>query len=358
MFRVGLRSIRTVPRMVRPRPVHMAVRFNSSVPKVSEEIKTQLTSFADPANANPHITDLTSDQLGYLDSIGLAQGWGPTALVERLLEYTHVYTGLPWWGSIVAVTIGVRFVLFPLYVKSAANGAKMSHAKPELDQLAKDLRASESTQETAILTRRRSAIMKKYDVHTLHSLAPLAQLPLAYGFFQGLRKMANYPVEGFSTQGYLWFQDLSAVDPYCGLQLIGAAVVVGMMRVGGETGVQTISPAMRKVFMVIPIASILITKDFSAAVVLYFAVNATFSTLQALLLRSKWFKKLANIPEVAKAPETGEKPPATIREWFQQTKGNIDQNVERKLRESNQKVGAIQKRKAGASQQFIKKHDL
>lgn len=332
------------------------IRFNSS--STVSEIKTELTSFADPANANPHITDLTSDQYGYLDSIGMAQGFGPTALVERLLELTHVYTGLPWWGTIAVATLMVRVVLFPLYVKSSANAAKMSHAKPELDQLTKDLRNSESTQETATLTRKRQQIMKKYDIKTLHSLAPLAQLPLAYGFFQGLRKMANFPVEGFSTQGYAWFPDLTQVDPYCGLQGIAAGVVIGMIKLGGETGAQVMSPAMKKLFTFIPIVSILVTKDLSAAVVLYFAVNATFSTVQAFILRNKYFKKWANIPDPAKPQVVAgaEKQPETIKEWFQQTKSNMDKDVGRKMKESNQKVGAIQRRKAGSQSQFIKRH--
>lgn len=367
MLRLGLSTLRAVPvrpairpfGRIAPRPIlasaFVPTRFNSTTPS---EIKTELTSFADPANANPHITDLTSDQIGYLDSIGLAQGYGPTALVERLLEVTHVYTGLPWWGSIAVATLLVRVVLFPLYVKSSANAAKMSHAKPELDQLTKDLRNSASTQETATLTRKRQTIMKKYDINTLHSLAPLAQLPLAYGFFQALRKMANFPVEGFSSQGYAWFPDLTQVDPYCGLQAIAAAVVIGMVKLGGETGAQVMSPAIKKVFTFVPIITIAVTKDFSAAVVLYFAINATFSTLQAFILRNKYFKKWAKIPEAAKPQPAanGEKQPETIKEWFQQTKSNMDQDVGRKMKESNQKVGAIQRRKASSQSQFIKRH--
>lgn len=371
MLKIGLsrsfRSVRATPSLaprnfVNSSPIILQnlpglIRFNSNS-TVPSEIKTELTSFADPVNANPHITDLTSDQLGYLDAIGLAHGYGPTALMERLLEYSHVYSGLPWWSTIVVTTIAVRVLLFPLYMKSSANAAKMSYAKPDLDKLAKDLKESDSTYETTVLTRKRSEIMKKYDIKTLHSLAPLVQLPLAFGFFNALRNMANAPVEGFSLQGYAWFPDLTQVDPYCGLQAIAAAVVIGMIKLGGETGAQVMSPAIKKMFTILPIASILITKDFSAAVVLYFAVNAFLSTVQAFILRNKLFRKLTKMPEMAKPviDPTAPKAPETIKEWFKQQKETIDSGVEKNLQKTNTKMGAIEKRKTGSQSQFIKRH--
>lgn len=51
-------------------------------------------------------------------------------------------------------------------------------------------------------------------------LAPLVQIPLFVSFFLALRKMAYLPVESFKTGGYLWFQDLTAFDPYFVLPVI------------------------------------------------------------------------------------------------------------------------------------------
>lgn len=338
------------------------IRFSSTktneVVDKATEIKNELTSFDHTSAPTGYETDLTSDQLGYLDSIGMAQGYGPTALMERLLEASHVYTGLPWWATIIATTVAVRCVMFPLYVKASINGAKMAKIKPQLDEVMKELRESESPQEQVQAAHKRKALMKDNDVHMSHQMFPVLQLPLAYGFFQSLRKMANHPVEGFSTQGTGWFEDLTQVDPYCGLQVISAAVVIIMVRLGGETGAAAMNPMMKQVMTYVPIVSIFVTKELSAAVVLYFAANATFSFIQALVLRSKIFRKFAKMPPISPPPlvSGGKQAPATISEWWKDFNKSMNQNVEKKMKESNNKLGAMHKRKNEVNNGFIKKH--
>ena len=233
----------------------------------------------------------------------------------------------------------------------------MAKIKPELDQVMQELREAENPQEQVQAAHKRKALMKDNDVHMSHQMFPVLQLPIAYGFFQGLRKMANHPVEGFSTQGNAWFADLTQVDPYCGLQIISAAVVVSMVRggngtpeqekketekqekkgrLGGETGAAAMNPMMKKVMTYVPILSIFITKELSAAVVLYFAANSIFSFIQALVLRNKYFRKFAKMPPiVAPASIPGAKqPPATVSEWWKV----IQPEHEPKCREENERV--------------------
>lgn len=331
-------------------------RGNSTVSNLSKEtpeIQHKLTSFENVDNGTEA---LTSDQLGYLDSIGMANGYGPTALIERLLELTHVYTGLPWWVTIVVATVGVRAVLFPLYVKASINGAKMAKAKPELDQAMNAMKEAENPLEQYKAAQGRKAVVKKYDLHMTHQLFPVIQLPIAYGFFQGLRKMANHPVEGFSGQGYAWFNDLTSVDPYCGLQMITAGLVILMVRSGGETGAAAMNPMMKKVLTFVPILSIFITKELSAAVVLYFAANSAFAIVQTLLLRSRHFRKLAKMPAILPRSNTGQKQPTTVSEWWNEMTKDMNKSTEKKMKESNSKLGAIQKRKSDINNGFIKKH--
>lgn len=247
--------------------------------------------------------------------------------------------------------------MFPLYVKASANAAKMSHVKPELDEALQDLQNASNQQEQLLAAQKRKKIMKEHDIKMSHQFFPMLQLPIAYGFFQGLRKMANYPVEGFQTQGLSWFENLSAVDPYCGLQVLTAAVVIGMVRSGGETGAQQMNPLMKKVMIWLPIASIFITKEFSAAVVLYFAANATFSFFQTMLLRSAWFRKTMKMPEMAKRDPNAPQGPATVSEWWSLFNEKTNKKVENKMKTSNAKVEAMSRRKTiSTPDNFIKKH--
>lgn len=369
MLRVGLMRSTRAARVSAGLPARMApsvtpafasgqffVRFNSSSGPQATEISDKLTSFADATEKAT--TTLTSDQLGYLDSIGMGQGYGPTALIEKLLEVSHVYTGLPWWGTIIFTTVAVRLAMFPLYYKASVNSAKMSKVKPQLDEALNALKEAENPQEQVQAAQRRKLIMKENDIHLSHSIFPMFQLPIAYGFFQALRKMAIHPVEGFSTQGYAWFEDLSQVDPYLGLQAIAAVVVITMVRLGGETGAQVINPMVKKVMTYVPILSIFITKEFSAAVVLYFAANATFSFLQTMTLRNSLFRRITKMPPiVAATPIPGAKaPPATVREWWKEFTDNMSNSTKKSMKETNNKVGAIQKRKDKVNSSFIKRH--
>ncbi|CAK7897941.1 mitochondrial inner membrane protein Oxa1p [[Candida] anglica] len=336
------------------------VRFNST--STSSDIQTTLPNFDTLAEtASNALPALSSDQIGYLNSIGLADGWGPTATIERILEATHVYSGLPWWGTIIAATVGIRVLMVPLYIKASANAAKMSKVKPELDQCLSDMQNASNQQEQMEAAAARKKIMKAHDIHMTHQLFPILQLPVAYGFFQALRKMAAHPVDGFADQGYAWFTDLSAVDPYCGLQALAAVVVIGMVRSGGETGAQQMNPLMKKMMTYLPIASIFITKNFAGAVVLYFAANSIFSFAQTTLLRSAWFRRMVNLPDITAPPPPAPgapKAPATVSEWWTQFNETSNKKVEKKMKSSNAKVEAMQRRKAAAASpdNFIKKH--
>ena len=334
------------------------VRYNSTSAATSE-IKNTLVSFDNADNvadvAEKTISTMTSDQLGYLNSIGMAQGWYPTDIVERMLELTHVYTGLPWWGTIVVVTIAVRVALFPFYMKASANVARTAKVKPQLDQALADLRAAETPQEQYVAMQARKKVMKDNNISMTAQMAPILQLPLAYGFFQALRKMANYPVEGFSTGGIYWFEDLALVDPYLGLQGIAAAVIIAVVRLGGETGSHQMAKPMKNIFTVVPLISIFITKNFSAAVVLYFAVNSVVSLIQSSVLRNKSFRKWAKMPETPK-PGEGGKQAESISEYFSNFVEQSKETTRKKARETNKKLEVTQRRKAAAKDGFIKRH--
>lgn len=334
-----------------------SIRWNSNASQPVSEIKTQLTNFEDPASSIVDAsTELHSDQIGYLSSVGLGDGWGPTSLLSNLLEHVHVYTGLPWWLTIVVSTVAVRSLMFPLYIKSSANMAKMSRVKPKLDAIMQVVKVGDSQEKVKALAERK-AIFKEYGIKTSHGFFPLMQIPIAYGFFQATRNMANIPVEGFTTQGALWFENLATVDPYLGLQILTACVVTGMMRLGGETGAQVMNPLMKKLLTYLPFLSIFITYNMNAAVLVYFSANALFSILQSIILRNKTFRSWAKIPQIQPPiPVPGAKPPpATIGEWWTQWNLQVKEEAEKK-KLNYHKVDKAEKRFRNHNSNFIKRH--
>ncbi|KAI5970778.1 hypothetical protein CANMA_000197 [Candida margitis] len=338
-----------------------SIRYNSSSSSGStaHEIKDKLVSFVDENNVAETVTNLHSDQIGYLESIGLAQGWGPTSIIEKLLEFTHVYTGLPWWGTITVLTVVIRVVLFPLYVKASSNATRMSEIKPQLDNVMKQIKGGDVQEQMKGMEKRRK-LMKDHNVSTLASLAPVVQLPLAYGFFQALRKMANHPVEGFTDQGLAWFTNLSDVDPYLGLQAIAAATIIAVVRIGGETGQHAMAQSMKQVMTVVPIISIFITKNFSAAVVLYFAINSFLSLIQSSIFKSNTLRQMLGMPKKLTTHELNESTQGSTKSLKEMVTNFVDESKERSIkaaRDANKRLEVTQQRKNSNVEGYIKKRE-
>lgn len=316
------------------------VRFNSSdvgKPSISE-IQNQLPSMDELSTTSTNIADQASqligeasNHIGYLQSIGLAKSWWwPPDVIQHLLEAVHVYTGLPWWGTICTVTVVVRLLMFPLYVKSSDTIARNSHIKPELDKINAEMMATTELSEGQKVAMRRKKLLADNGIKNRWLAAPMLQIPVALGFFSGIRHMTNYPVDGFVNQGIAWFTDLTQADPYLGLQVITAAVLISFTRLGGETGAQQFTPAMKKFFTILPLISIPATMNLSAGVVLYFAVNGTFSVLQTLTLRNKWIRNKLNIADVVTQPQTETGPPKGMLESFRDNMAKAREQSERR----------------------------
>lgn len=272
-----------------------------------------------------------SSHIGYLQSIGLAKSWWwPPDVIQHLLETVHVYTGLPWWGTICTVTVLIRLLMFPIYVKSSDTVARNSHIKPELDKITAQIMATTELSEGQKYALKRKKLLADNGIKNRWLAAPMLQIPVALGFFSGLREMANHPVDGFVNQGAAWFTDLSLADPYLGLQVITATVLISFTRLGGETGAQQFTPAMKKFFTILPLLSIPATMNLSSAVVLYFAVNGTFSVLQTLTLRNKWVRDKLNIAEVMKYPQSANTPSKGIIESLRDNMTKAREQAERR----------------------------
>ncbi|ODQ77830.1 hypothetical protein BABINDRAFT_163217 [Babjeviella inositovora NRRL Y-12698] len=341
------------------RSAGLAMRFNSTAPV--SEIKTQLTAFDKVQEAAEAVGGMTSDQIGYLDSIGLAKSWvWPPDLIQNILECVHVYSGMPWWATIVATTIGLRLALFPLYIKSSDMMARMSKIKPQMDQLLVDIKEAKTTMEQQKVALRRKKLLQSEGIKQRFMMVPFLQLPLAIGFFTGLRHMANYPVQGFSDQGILWFTDLTAPDPYVALQVISAACFAGFVQLGGELGSNgQMKPFMKKIMTIMPILSIPLTMNLASAIIVYFFTNALFSITQTMLIKFKPFRKALGLaefvppPAVEAAKAKNQTFMESVRETFQEQKEKAEKKAERALLMKDQ-ADANKKRvaQAKASSQY------
>ncbi|ODQ53840.1 hypothetical protein SAICODRAFT_41386, partial [Saitoella complicata NRRL Y-17804] len=234
-----------------------------------------------------------------LKAMGLVH-WTPVGALEGVMELVHVGTGLPWWGTIAAVTIGLRFALFPLFVFVARHTGKLAAIKPKQEALTNKLKRAKAEgdmvrqQEASVALQ---TLFKNNGANPFSSLLlPALQVPIMMSFFLALRAMANLPVPGFQTGGTQWFLDLTAADPYVALPCISAAITIGSLRMGPEVGHSTSTKTMSNVFQLLAVLVIPFVANLPAAVFAFWIPNAAFGFCQAGLLRNPNVRKKLCIP--------------------------------------------------------------
>lgn len=224
------------------------LRFASSTPGTPQLPPSE--SFASPTdafNATPldDFSQLTTSDLatipehiGYLKSLGLDYGWGPTAFIETLLEHIHIYTGTPWWASILLTAVAIRLALVKPYIAAADVSARLATIQPITMPVRDKMSAAQKAgnQQAMLLARQELiAIHKKANIQTYKAFVPLLQVFLGYGTFRLFRGMAALPVPGLETGGFLWLKDLTVSDPFFILPLTTAGAFYLVMRVRTTT---------------------------------------------------------------------------------------------------------------------------
>ena len=248
------------------------------------------------ANAVEHIllTDPPLSQLGY----------GPTDMAIRAFSSLHD-AGLPWWASIIGLTLMVRTAILPLVIMSQRNSAKLANAGPDLEKFKEEVtlnppRTEEERQRNA---RRMMEIYAKHDVSFKGVLVPLfVQLPLFITFFLGLRRLATtYP--SMKEGGMLWFTDLSAPDPTYVLPVIAAATFLITIELGGEvSNPQMDTRRMKNILRGVGVLMVPMTMSFESGVLLYWVATNSFSVVQIATLKQPAVKQFLGIPIVVPRP--------------------------------------------------------
>lgn len=166
--------------------------------------------------------------LGFSHQLGLDFGWGPTSLAQWLIEHVHVYSGLPWWGTIACVSLIVRGAMFYPLSRMADTTAKTKEIQPIMMPLMLKQRERALARDQAGMNKYRLEIQELNKVAGINKFwmaVPIIQLPILYGLFNCLREMSMKPVPGFLTGGFEWVTNLTLADPFYLLPLATAGLM-------------------------------------------------------------------------------------------------------------------------------------
>jgi len=240
------------------------------------------------------------------DTIGLASWW-PAGRLQSFMEWWHIGVGLEWWQTIIATTICVRLLVFPVVVYAQRNMAHMTNNAPEMARLQEkftEARKRSDLYEMDKVQRKIQALMGgEGGVNPLKSfIPPFLQLPIFMSMFLGLRGMANCPVDSMKGGGLSWFSDLTVADPYYILPLLTSATLFIQFKLGVEYGTKLSQStgAGKALMYIFPPLLLIFTHSFPAALTFYWLTTNVISVAQASFLRVDAIRKLPfiRIPEM------------------------------------------------------------
>ncbi|OAX77886.1 hypothetical protein ACJ72_07809 [Emergomyces africanus] len=308
-------------------------RFNSTATTPSPTIETAASIPVDTAVNTPisggagsidslSAIDLASvdisqipEKLGYLKAIGLDYGWGPSRLIETILESLHIYGGLPWWGAAISTAVLLRVAVLKFAMDASDTSAKVASVKHLTQPLQEQVQRCYRENDTVGMQRaqqERKIINETHNIKLMKLAFPLVQLPLSFGAFRVLRGMSALPVPGLDSESFLWLYNVTLHDPYFILPVTTGIVMHYTFKLGGETaGANDPTAAMAKpIFLYgLPVLSTVCTSFLPGILQMFFATTSVLAICQSYAFRNPSFRAMtgmAPFPRPPAAPSTAD----------------------------------------------------
>lgn len=209
------------------------IRFNSTSSDPTPASVPETTTPIDPSDVGFDISEIP-EKIGYLKELGLDYGWGPSSMLQYLIEHIHIYAGMPWWASIVGAAILVRVGLFKPTMGASDTGARTHNARPLIDPLRQEMmkaRLDGQTHQFQIKKAEIDKIQAELGIKPSKAFIPMLQIPLGYGIFRVVRGMTSLPVPALLNESALWLKDLTVADPFYAIPVITASCLYLTLRV-------------------------------------------------------------------------------------------------------------------------------
>ncbi|KAK0383676.1 hypothetical protein NLU13_9587 [Sarocladium strictum] len=287
----------------------------TTTPSPPADIASNPTAELDLGNAPANmdlssITDLVSQQeniltmpenIGYLHKIGLDYGYGPTSVMQWIVEHIHVYSGWGWGASIVATALVVRVLMFYPQVISMQNAGKMTIMKqdPRHEEVMARIKAGQAARNMAEMQKGQylsKKLREEYGVSIGRGFIGLAQLPFTFGLFRLVTGMSTLPVPAFENAGFFWFTDLTQTDPYFLLPLGAAGFMIGGMKLMNKYSAPEQKAMMKPLMYIMGPLVVIGTSFLSAGVNLMGIAFGAATYAQAVLLNIPSIRRALNIP--------------------------------------------------------------
>ena len=194
--------------------------------------------------------------------------------------------------AILALTVVMRLLLYPLANKSFTTMHKMKKLQPEMVSLQQRFKEDKA--------KLRLEMMGLYKKHKLNPAAGCLPVLLQIPIFFSLYKVLFISIEMRQAPFYLWVRDLSAPDPTSILNLFGVLpygvpaflgilpILMGLsIWVQQKLSPKPADPIQAKVMSFLPWVFMLLLASFPSGLLIYWTWNNILSILQQYILNKK-----------------------------------------------------------------------
>ncbi len=230
--------------------------------------------------------------------------WGWFSFLTKPVSYAinwfYGYAG-NFGLAIIAFTILMRLILFPLAQASFKSMAKMKKLQPDMQRLKETYPNDRQKMQQELM-----ALYKKEGANPVAGCLPiLVQIPI----FFSLYKVLFVTIEMYHAPFYGWIHDLSAPDPLGLMTLFGiikwnvppllSIIDIGILPIfmGFTMWLQQklnpapADPTQARIFALLPFVFTFVLAGFAAGLVLYWSVNNILSIAQQWYIQRKILAK-------------------------------------------------------------------
>lgn len=234
----------------------------------------------------------------------------PSHWLQNVLETLHCDYGLEWIPAIALLTVSLRTLALPAYIKMQQFSVRSANTMPEQMRL-----QFESVAEVNPIKKKRKAMeymefMRENNVNPIKNLLYMAPNGITFiSFYWALKGMAKVKLPSLLVGGLSWFTDLTVADPYYILPVLSCTTLHLMIRFGGassEVGAASPNPTLNKFILYSPFIMIPVFAFQPSALFIFWLTSNMYSAALIVLFKAPAVRKYFDIPDRDKSIDLGE----------------------------------------------------
>ncbi|MFB4162106.1 membrane protein insertase YidC [Geomicrobium sp. JSM 1781026] len=196
--------------------------------------------------------------------------------------------------SIVVMTIMIRLLILPLFLKQQKSSKAMQQLRPELEEL-RGKYDPKNPDDQKKMQQDMISLYQKSGVNPAAGCLPVViQMPILMAFY-----FAIIRTEQIATHSFLWM-NLGEPDPYMIMPVVAGLLMLGQVQLSSRQMPAEMAAQMKMIQYIMPVMIVFIGFALPSALSLYWATGSLFMIVQSFLIQTREKKKEINqdvVPE-------------------------------------------------------------